>query len=422
MSKLNLLRLLLSQQTLLKPLTGLLVFGKTGANTGGLSSNFADFPPHILIASPEALNDWLSKFVLEVKRKYGKPYPPNTLHQLVCGLLRYARETNPSIDFFKDKLFASFRRTLDAEMKRLRSCGIGVTTKRAEPITPEEEEAMWKCGVLGSDSPQTLIDTIFYMCGLYFALRSGQEHRQLLLNQVELLENGEQSCIVYTENVSKNNPGGLQHRKVKAKQVTQYANLDNPECCFITLFKKYCSRRPSGLPHFYLTPIKGPKTNIWYAKTPIGHHKLDSTISRMCKAANIPGFKTNHSLRVSAATRLFQKGVDEQLIMERTGHRSLDGVRTYKRVSSQQHRMLSGILNLSSEEEPSPKVPKLSEKENSPPEPEAFSKTTLPVCSAYNPAPIANKQDTVVNIPPNPLPTLSFTGCSGITINYNGLK
>ena len=142
----------------------------------------------------------------------------------------------------------------------------------------------------------------------------------------------------------------------------------------------------------------------------------------MCKAANIPGFKTNHSLRVSAATRLFQKGVDEQLIMERTGHRSLDGVRTYKRVSSQQHRMLSGILNLSSEEEPSPKVPKLSEKENSPPEPEAFSKTTLPVCSAYNPAPIANKQDTVVNIPPNPLPTLSFTGCSGITINYNGLK
>ena len=29
---------------------------------------------------------------------------------------------------------------------------------------------------------------------------------------------------------------------------------------------------------------------------------------------------------------LFQAGVEEQLIMSRTGHQSLDGVRTYKRV------------------------------------------------------------------------------------------
>lgn len=51
----------------------------------------------------------------------------------------------------------------------------------------------------------------------------------------------------------------------------------------------------------------------------------------MCSRAGIGGFRTNHSLRATNATRLFSAGADEQLIMERTGHRSLDGVRSYVR-------------------------------------------------------------------------------------------
>ena len=50
------------------------------------------------------------------------------------------------------------------------------------------------------------------------------------------------------------------------------------------------------------------------------------------------------------ATRLYQAGVDEQLIMERTGHRSLDGVRSYKRTSQEQQVTLSDIMNLSAPE------------------------------------------------------------------------
>ena len=56
----------------------------------------------------------------------------------------------------------------------------------------------------------------------------------------------------------------------------------------------------------------------------------------MRKEAGIIGYKTNHSLRATAAIKLYQSGVDEQLIMERTGHRSLDGVRSYKRTSRKQ--------------------------------------------------------------------------------------
>ena len=40
-------------------------------------------------------------------------------------------------------------------------------------------------------------------------------------------------------------------------------------------------------------------------------------------------------------------GVDEQLIMEKTGHHSLEGVRSYKRTSSKQQEDLTDILSLS---------------------------------------------------------------------------
>ncbi len=53
--------------------------------------------------------------------------------------------------------------------------------------------------------------------------------------------------------------------------------------------------------------------------------------------------KQNHSLRATAATRLYEVGVDE-----RTG---LEGVRSYKRTSHQQ-QVLSDILNSNIPEKP----------------------------------------------------------------------
>ena len=53
------------------------------------------------------------------------------------------------------------------------------------------------------------------------------------------------------------------------------------------------------------------------------------------------------SLRVTSATRLFQSGIDEQLIMSHTGHRSVYGVRSYKRISEEQ-KSASGVLSSTS--------------------------------------------------------------------------
>ena len=47
---------------------------------------------------------------------------------------------------------------------------------------------MWSKGLLGLHSPQSLVDAIVFMAGLYFTLQSGEEHRQLCFSSVTLVE------------------------------------------------------------------------------------------------------------------------------------------------------------------------------------------------------------------------------------------
>jgi hypothetical protein len=138
----------------------------------------------------------------------------------------------------------------------------------------------------------------------------------------------------------------LVDRKVKPKQVIAVANVDNPERCVVRLFVKYISKRPQGAPDavFYLQPLLNWSDSVWYSRKPVGHNKLASTVKRLCTEVGVSGYKTNHSLRRTAATRLFQAGCDEQLIMDVMGHRSIDGVRQYKEVSHDQRKALSDVI------------------------------------------------------------------------------
>lgn len=84
---------------------------------------------------------------------------------------------------------------------------------------------------------------------------------------------------------------------------------------------------------FYLSPLKKPTETCWYSPKPLGKNKLSMAVSKMCKACGIQGY---NSLRATAATWLYSSGVDEQLVMERTGHRSIGGIWSYKRTTTDQ--------------------------------------------------------------------------------------
>ena len=92
--------------------------------------------------------------------------------------------------------------------------------------------------------------------------------------------------------------------------------------------------------------MKHPRSDCWYQSRPIGHNPLGQTIKKLCTRAGATGYYTNHSLRRTCETRLYNKGIDEQQIMSITGHRSIDGVRVYKEICHNQQEQVSKMLDV----------------------------------------------------------------------------
>ena len=53
-------------------------------------------------------------------------------------------------------------------------------------ISVSIENDQWKSNILGSDNPETLLRTTFYLIGLNFGMRAGGEHCKLSANSFSL--------------------------------------------------------------------------------------------------------------------------------------------------------------------------------------------------------------------------------------------
>ncbi len=58
---------------------------------------------------------------------------------------------------------------------------------------------MWVVGNLGVSSPQVRLDTMLYLTGFNFALRSGDEHRNLTADQFEIDKDDTGEFLLYSE-------------------------------------------------------------------------------------------------------------------------------------------------------------------------------------------------------------------------------
>ena len=109
-------------------------------------------------------------------------------------------------------------------------------------------------------------------------------------------------------------------------------------------------------------------------------------------------FKTSHSLQVTSASRLFHSGIDEQLIMAHTGHRSVDVFNSYTGSTGTDERDTETEINSLQ----CKKTQKLN-----------FSESHSRGQSQPVAVSLRNSQSTSWT------PYFTFNGCTSITINYN---
>ena len=95
--------------------------------------------------------------------------------------------------------------------------------------------------------------------------------------------------------------------------------------CPVCIILRYLSLIPKTLncKALYLKPCVKFHPGYWYFDRHVGSNKLSEVVKELCKKAGLPGFYSNNSLRSKCATNLHQNDVDEHLIQEITGHRSL---------------------------------------------------------------------------------------------------
>lgn len=307
-----------------------------------IEGRFPEKPSNAALLSDMDLKHLLPIFFHEVRREDGARYPAGSLVSLAAGLQRNASKER-SVDFFKGDSFKVVTESIDAAMKISTKNGAGLQRRSAEVISIEEESRIWETE-LGEETPERLQQSLFYLNGLHFALRGRDEHAELTMDQFRLEKRDGVECLVYTEKKSKTFTGGLKQRRLTPKEVVQFPNEEIPDRCHVRLFKKFTAVRPNGTDRFYLLPLKKPGTT-WFTVRPLGKNTLGTLMKRMCENAGIQGNKRNHSLRATCATRLYRAGVDEQLIMEKTGHRSVVGVRQYKRTGDVQLRQCSAVID-----------------------------------------------------------------------------
>ena len=117
----------------------------------------------------------------------------------------------------------------------------------------------------------------------------------------------------------------------------------------MALLDLYLSKIPSDAlqkDNFYLRPLQKKPDNpgaAWFSSMQVGINTMNDMLKKMCDQAVIE-CRSNHSLRTTGASEMFQANLPEHVIQSRTGHLSLKALRTYERVTEEQHKEACKIL------------------------------------------------------------------------------
>ena len=132
------------------------------------------FIPDLIEMNEIEINEWMTRFVLEARRKDGGP--PRSLYQHCVGLLRYNRKKGNDSNFL-DNFFLEIRRALSANITELTTQGIGTVKSRKKMENSSWRRMFWEIPLQNQYYIQ-----FFLNCKL-FGLRGVDEHRNFSFGQ-----------------------------------------------------------------------------------------------------------------------------------------------------------------------------------------------------------------------------------------------
>ena len=242
------------------------------------TQNESRFPQFI---PPCDLDNYVSGFLLSVRKKDGTEFEPSTLRSFVSSINRHLIINGYKFSIMTDAQFRRCRDILAAKQKQLKSIGKGNKPMAADEITDDELDVMYAKKVLGPETPASLIYTLWMICTLHFGMRPGKETHDLRWGDIKLRYDVDgNEYIIYTQERQTKTRTGSNPRDVRKTKPRAYAIPERPERDPVALYKKFRSLRPLEIlepdsPFFLSINHNYKDGSPWYkTKMPMGINKL----------------------------------------------------------------------------------------------------------------------------------------------------
>ena len=140
--------------------------------------NERNLQPNLEDYQSDVLDQALSQFHDELQKENGDDYEPDCLKVME----RYLKSKASLKSIIQGREFLNSRKVLDDKNKKPRKQGKGKRPNRSK----EEKKVLWQNGQLGGDTPQALLNTMWWLLTWHFDLRGRQEHHQFKVEDFTL--------------------------------------------------------------------------------------------------------------------------------------------------------------------------------------------------------------------------------------------
>ncbi|KAJ4922588.1 hypothetical protein JOQ06_021656 [Pogonophryne albipinna] len=235
------------------------------------------------VSKPE-LNSLLRQFYGSVRNTKGQQYAISTYVGLRAGINRFVNDPPYSRAWclMKDNEFTTSNNVFSGLIKSLRRAGQD-KTEHHPAITNEDLEILRKSRAMDPNTPQGLLNKVWFDTQLHFG-RRGKEGLRKLTPQSFVVKRDSAGTKYVTMAFNEETKNHKCHND-RERQNRRGAMFEEPgnALCPVASFEAYLSTLPESAKAFYHHPRKSVKPGdaVWYNMEPLGVNSLGSMMTRI---------------------------------------------------------------------------------------------------------------------------------------------
>jgi hypothetical protein len=286
-------------------------------------------------SSSDSLDSLLTNFYACVRKEDGTPFTVSTFISLRYSLARVIKEKY-HFDIINDILFTKSNEVFSALIIDLKKTGNAII--KHFPIISDDDLKL--IAEMPTNTPSSLQLKVWFTIHLHFVLRGRENlHDMIKSDLIFYTEDGIEK-IQMRDKLTKN------HRSDTKPSVDGVISAINNSDCPVKLIKSYLGKLRHDVDALWQKPRSTVEetTKIWYCAQKIGINTVVNFMKRLSELIPLSQMYTNHSVRATAITLLGRTFQDTDVACF-SGHKSLNALGIYKRVSPEKKKNMSDCLS-----------------------------------------------------------------------------